>query len=144
MATRTRKTTTARTVRKTKAKAAASSPPVAVVAEAAPEPVPETLPETLAVTVAAETVHVELKMKELVDRVVTATEGKRPQVRAVTEAVLSQLGAALGEGQTLNLPGLGKVRVLRTVDRMLTLRLRRPPPAGAETAQPLAKAGEGG
>ena len=75
-----------------------------------------------------EAAMVELKMKELVDRVVTATGEKRSRVKPVVEATLAQLGAALDEGKSLSLPGLGKARIAKVVSRMLTVKLRRPPP----------------
>lgn len=69
-----------------------------------------------------------LKLKDLVERVVSATGAKKKDARSVVEATLSQLGDALAKGEELNLPGLGKVRVARAADKdgraMMTLKVR--------------------
>lgn len=113
MATRTTRKTTSSTTRRTKAApkiVAVASPPAA-----APAPEVDAPPA-------------ELKMKELVDRVVTVTGTRRSQVKPVVEATLAHLGATLDEGKSFSLPGLGKARVAKVVDRMLTVKLRRPLP----------------
>ena len=48
-----------------------------------------------------------LRLKDLVDRVVTATGGKKKGVKEIVEATLLQMGAALQKGDTLNLPAFG-------------------------------------
>lgn len=115
MATRTTRKTSASTTRRTKA-----APKIVAVASA---PKAATAPEA-----EAETLPVEVKMKELVDRVTTVTGAKRSQVKPVVDATLAQIGAALDEGKSLNLPGLGKARIAKVVNRMLTVKLRRPAP----------------
>lgn len=69
-----------------------------------------------------------LKLRELVGRVVDATGAKKKDARAVVEATLEQLGEALAKGEELNLPGVGRVRVARSVDRdgraLMTLKVR--------------------
>ena len=69
-----------------------------------------------------------LKLRELVGRVVEATGGKKKGVKEIVEATLTQLGEALAKGEELNLPGVGKVRVARSIDRagrtMMTLKVR--------------------
>ncbi len=88
-----------------------------------------------------------LKLRELVGRVVDATGGKKKGVKEIVEATLDQLGAALAKGEELNLPGVGKVRVARSVDRagrsLMTLKMRGA--AAAKKKEPqeaLAEAGE--
>ena len=68
-----------------------------------------------------------LRLKELVDRVVAATGGKKKGVKEVVEATLTQLGAALQKGESLNLPEFGKMRVARAGTEgggAMTLKLR--------------------
>ncbi|MEF3049269.1 HU family DNA-binding protein [Pseudotabrizicola sp. L79] len=71
-----------------------------------------------------------LKLRDLVNRVVDATGAKKKDVKPVVEATLEQLGAALAKGEELNLPGMGKVRVARSIDKdgrtMMTLKVRGP------------------
>lgn len=71
-----------------------------------------------------------LKLRELVSRVVDATGAKKKDAKTVVEATLVQLGEALAKGEELNLPGVGKVRVARSVDKdgraMMTLKVRSP------------------
>lgn len=68
-----------------------------------------------------------LKIKALVDRV-TATSGvKRKEVRTVIDAVLAEIGATLGRGEAMSLPGLGHLRVARKAtaeNPVMTLKLR--------------------
>ncbi len=74
-----------------------------------------------------------LRLKELVDRVVAATGGKKKGVKEVVEATLTQLGAALQKGESLNLPEFGKMRVARAGTGgggAMTLKLRRGPGVG--------------
>jgi hypothetical protein len=54
-----------------------------------------------------------LRLKDLVDRVVAATGGKKAGVKEIVEATLVQMGEALQKGDTLNLPAFGKMRVAR-------------------------------
>lgn len=72
-----------------------------------------------------------LRLKELVDRVAASTGGKKKGVKEIVEATLSQLGLALHNGEMLNLPAFGKVRVARAQGAApgsaMTLKLR---PAG--------------
>ena len=55
----------------------------------------------------------ELRKKDLVARVAKRTGSKKSHVRDVVEAVLEELGAALSDGEGLNLPALGRARVNR-------------------------------
>ena len=76
-----------------------------------------------------------LKMKDLIDKVVTSTGAKKADVRAVIEATLAALGDALSNGDTLNLPPFGRAKVSRTADagsgKAMTVKLRRPSAAGS-------------
>ena len=78
---------------------------------------------------------VALKLRELVGRVVEATGGKKKGVKEIVEATLTALGSALTKGEELNLPGVGKVRVAKSVDKegrsMMTLKVR-----GTGTSKP--------
>ena len=72
-----------------------------------------------------------LRLKELVDRVAASTGGKKKGVKEIVEATLTELGLALHNGEMLNLPAFGKVRVARAQGSApgsaMTLKLR---PAG--------------
>ncbi|MDT8855899.1 HU family DNA-binding protein [Paracoccaceae bacterium Fryx2] len=76
-----------------------------------------------------------LKLKDLIDRVVQATGGKKKGVREIVEATLATLGAALSAGDDLNLPPLGRAKVNRQMDRgegeLLVIKLHRNGAAGA-------------
>jgi len=75
-----------------------------------------------------------LRLKELVDRVATSTGAKKKDVKEIVEATLTQLGLALHNGEMLNLPDFGKVRVAKTQREgqgsAMTLKLR---PSGSGT-----------
>jgi nucleoid DNA-binding protein len=70
-------------------------------------------------------------MRMLVDQVVKATGAKKKGVKEVVEATLSRIGEALARGDELNLPGFGKVRVVKTDAKdgtaIMTLKLRQGP-----------------
>ena len=55
-----------------------------------------------------------MKLKDLVGRVAEATGAKKPQVKEIVEAALTQIGKALDAGETVHLPALGKLKVNRT------------------------------
>ena len=76
-----------------------------------------------------------MRLKDLVDRVVAATGGKKKGVKEVVEATLTQLGEALAKGESLNLPALGKMRVARAGAEgggAMTLKLRQGNGGGAK------------
>ena len=76
-----------------------------------------------------------LRLKELVDRVVAATGGKKKGVKEVVEATLLQMGEALKKGESLNLPAFGKLRVARAGVEgggAMTLKLRQATGGGAK------------
>ncbi len=85
-----------------------------------------------------------LRLKELVDRVVAATGGKKKGVKEIVEATLTQMGEALQRGQGLNLPAFGKARVTRPATEpggAMTVKLRQgtgAPGTGKPDKEPLA------
>ena len=70
-----------------------------------------------------------VRLKELVERVTASTGGKKKGVREIVEATLTQLGLALQNGEMLNLPDFGRVRVAKgqgaAPGSAMTLKLRR-------------------
>lgn len=72
-----------------------------------------------------------LRLGALVDRVTAKTGGKKKGIKEIVEATLSELGLALRNGEMLNLPDFGKVRVAKAQgaapNSAMTLKLR---PAG--------------
>jgi DNA-binding protein HU-alpha len=70
-----------------------------------------------------------LRKKSLVDAVAKSTGAKKKVAKEVVDAVLAELGAAIGRGDDLVLPPLGRGRVLRQRDtgggEVIVLRFRR-------------------
>ncbi len=91
----------------------------------------------------AETVVI--KKPELLDAIVARTNLKKRDVKPAVEAALAVIADALHEGAELNLPPLGKLRVVKTKPlddgaAVLTLKLRLPKHASAEAANlPISK-----
>jgi nucleoid DNA-binding protein len=94
-----------------------------------------------------------LRIKALIDRIAATSQVKRKEMREVVEATLAELGAALAKGESLNLPGLGIVRVTRKAENgVMVLRLRpnattskeKPEKAAQGGTEALAEAGEAG
>ncbi|GAB1363574.1 hypothetical protein MASR1M32_28100 [Rhodobacter sp.] len=85
---------------------------------------------------------VQIKIKDLVLRVTEATGGKKKDVKEIVEATLAALGDALGKGEDLNLPGLGRTRIAKTAEKdgaaTLTLKVRRGAHKKKEAKEPLA------
>ncbi|MBC7478550.1 MAG: HU family DNA-binding protein [Pseudorhodobacter sp.] len=85
-----------------------------------------------------------LRLKALVDAVSQSSGIKKNDVKTVIEATLLQIGAALKAGTSLNLAGLGRMRVARAATEeggAMTLKLRQGAPgekAGKAGAEPLA------
>ena len=83
-----------------------------------------------------------LRIKDLVDRVAEATGGKKKGVKEMVEATLTALGESLAKGEDFNLPGFGRTRIARTVEKdgasMMTLKVRRGPHKKKDSAEPLA------
>lgn len=68
-----------------------------------------------------------VKLKGLVDDITELSGVNKQDVRKVAEVLLQHLGDALLRGESLSLPGLGRVRVLKKASEespMLKLRLR--------------------
>jgi DNA-binding protein HU-alpha len=69
-----------------------------------------------------------LRLKELIDRIVDTSGAKRKDVKPIVEAALVEIDKALAKGEVLNLPGLGKLRVVRAASEpggAMTLKLRK-------------------
>lgn len=85
-----------------------------------------------------------LKVKDLVDQVVGATGLKKPDAKKAVEATLAALGAAIAAKSGLTVPPLGKLRVVKASDGVVTLKLRLGGAAKTPGKQPLAEDGEDG
>ncbi|WP_194094925.1 HU family DNA-binding protein [Marivivens aquimaris] len=70
-----------------------------------------------------------IKKNRIVDDAVQKSGLKKRDVKLSLDALLEALGAHLVEGQTLNLPPLGKIKVAKVVDgpngEVVTLKLRK-------------------
>jgi hypothetical protein len=102
-----------------------------LVAKPAPQPAASKAPVLVATPndAPADAIIVQTKIKDLIDRVAAATGQKPKDVRDVVVATLAALGTALDQGEALNVPPLGKIKVNRSRDldngASLTLKLRR-------------------
>ena len=70
-----------------------------------------------------------IKKPEFIDRAVDRTDVKRRDAKPAIEAALAVLAEALVKGEELNLPPMGKLRVVKMKDvgdgaKVLTLKLR--------------------
>ncbi|MFT4743114.1 MAG: hypothetical protein ACI91Z_001088 [Yoonia sp.] len=70
-----------------------------------------------------------IKKPEFIDRAVDRTDVKKRDAKPAIEAALAVLSEALIKGEELNLPPLGKLRIVKTKDvgdgaKVLTLKLR--------------------
>ncbi|WP_295536231.1 HU family DNA-binding protein [uncultured Thioclava sp.] len=78
-----------------------------------------------------------LSKKTFVDRVMIAAGVNKGQARQMSEAVLKVLGEALSQGEELNVPPLGKLKINRQFekngDEILVVKLRRPSGMLADT-----------
>ena len=79
-----------------------------------------------------------LKRKELIARAAAASGLKPGEIRRALDGILGELGKALGAGETVNLPPLGKITVKRREQnesrQLVICRLRRR--IGEKTGQP--------
>lgn len=98
---------------------------------------------------AAKSAAPQLKKKDLVQRVVAAMDGrKKGGVKEIVEATLAALGEAVKQGESLNLPPFGRLRVAKQKgegsDRTTTIRMRGAGEKNAPKApkQALAEVGE--
>jgi hypothetical protein len=84
-----------------------------------------------------------VKVKEFLDLVSAKSDLKKKDLRDAMDAVFTTLGEALDSGKSLNLPSLGKIRVIRKVGAgaagMLTIKLRRASPDKKAAQQALAQ-----
>ncbi|WP_376873369.1 HU family DNA-binding protein [Albirhodobacter sp. R86504] len=122
--------------------AAATAEPVV----AAPQEIAAELPETPLATgaVTGETdddINVMMRKKEFIERIVAESGAKRGDVRTISEAALKVLGDALSNGEAVNLPPLGRMRITRSIDKndgeVLVIKLRRNTPnTDAEKTSP--------
>lgn len=71
-----------------------------------------------------------LRKPDFIDRVVERSGAKKRDVKPIMEAALALLGETLERGEDLNLPPLGKIKVVRQKSaenaEVVTCRLRRP------------------
>ncbi len=132
---------------------AARNPAPLVVASASPKPTAPAAPAAKFADLSPSTTPFtnanSLKKKDLIDRVLKVTGGKKKAVRDVVEATLNVLGDALSKGEMLNLPPFGKAKVSRPSDagsgKAMTVKLRRGPgngTGGAKAKLALADTGE--
>lgn len=57
------------------------------------------------------------KVRDLINGVAETTGAKKKDVKPMVEAVLSELGDALSRGGRIMLPGLGLIRIAKTVEK---------------------------
>ncbi|MEL6841435.1 MAG: HU family DNA-binding protein [Pseudomonadota bacterium] len=72
---------------------------------------------------------VQMKKPELLDAVVARTNLKKRDVKPAVEAALAVIGDALARGEQVNLPPMGKLRVIKSKElgegaQIMTLKLR--------------------
>lgn len=68
-----------------------------------------------------------MKMKGFIELVSTALVGTKKTTRDVVAATLAALGTTLKAGESFNLPPLGRGRVVKQTDGVITLKLRQGP-----------------
>ena len=86
-----------------------------------------------------------LRLKDLIERVVAATGGKKKGIKEIVEATLTQMGDALQRGETLHLPNFGKARVAKAGAAgggAMTVKLRRMTSVGGKGRAAAAMASE--
>lgn len=83
------------------------TPPLQVVAPTAAPDEAEAAPKAL------KAAAVQLRKKELINRVLDVVGGKKKGVKEIVEATLSVLGEALQKGEALNIPPFGRAKVAR-------------------------------
>lgn len=82
-----------------------------------------------------------IKKPDLLDQVVARTNLKKRDVKPAVEAALAVIEEALRDGAEMNLPPLGKLRVVKAKPlqngaQILTLKLRTPKNAAAAVEDP--------
>ncbi len=148
---------TSKAVPKTAAKAATAKPaasrkaatkPNIAAAAAKPQVKEESMNEVVEINESGAKVVAMMKVKDLIDRVATASDQNKKDVRAIVEATLAELGKALEAGEALILPPLGRVRIANqksdAAGQIMTLKLRRggEKKRGKYAGEALAEAGE--
>jgi hypothetical protein len=78
-----------------------------------------------------------VRLKDIIETVAAATGLKKPDAKKAVDATLTAIAAALGKKSILALPPLGKLRVAKVADGVMTLKLRQ---AGASGPKGLALA----
>jgi len=107
-----------------------------------PEPVVTPLTETKIVNPAVAVPQGEIvKKPEFIDRAVARTDVKKRDAKPAIEAALAVLAEALSNGEEMNLPPMGKLRVVKSKDvgdgaKVLTLKLRTMKDGAGLGAQP--------
>ena len=111
-------------------------------AETAAVEIPKTVVATPKTVVAGPV----LKKKELVDRVVARSGGKKKDVKPAVEAVLAVLGEALAKGEAMNLQPLGKIMIKNQIEKsngnVLNCRIRQARPKDTTSSDPIVEAAE--
>lgn len=133
-----------------KPKAGTAKPANSAAKPMAKTPAPQVAEAAVDVVAEGAKVALSLRVKDLIERVTAAGEFKKKDVRDIVEATLIELGRALEEGYSLNLPPFGKmhIRNSRAIDNgvsAMTLKVRRGPSkaAGAKVEkEALAEASE--
>jgi nucleoid DNA-binding protein len=115
----------------------------------APKPAAKTAPATAApsltivapIAKSAAPKAAQLKMKDLIERVVKASGGKKKGVKEIVEATLATLGDALAKGEAINLPGFGRAKVAHAEDKgagkPMTIKMKSQPAAEAKKPKKL-------
>lgn len=90
-------------------------------AAVAPKSVPKgvTVPRSVKVTPPSEAAierAPEMKKNDLIERIIAKNGMKRKDVKPLVETMLSVLGEAIGNGETLNLQPMGKLVIKKTKD----------------------------
>lgn len=99
-------------------------PPAPVKAKAAVAPTQKIAQPAVPVTT-----KMLVKKPEFLDRAIARTAVKKRDAKPAIEAALAELAALLSEGNELNLPPLGKVKLIKSKDigdgaKVMTLKLR--------------------
>ncbi len=123
------KTTAKAAVVKPAASRKPSATPKIAAAAAKPQTKEQSMNEVVEIAESGAKVVAMMKVKDLIDRVATASDQNKKDVRAIVEATLAELGKALEAGETLILPPLGRVRIANQKSdasgQIMTLKLRR-------------------
>ncbi|QJF51435.1 HU family DNA-binding protein [Roseobacter ponti] len=121
------KTTKKRTPRKTVTKPTTTSKPKAVA--------------TVETTADDIKVAPELRKKELIEKVVLRSGIRKRDAKPVIEAMLEELGMAVGEGRGLVLPPMGRLKIIRQKDtangQVTVIRARRKAPVVVGLPEPV-------